>query len=77
MYEWRTVKRKGVVRKGRLDEVPATPQKRDMSPVCRTPEKLERSDEKIVRWVEDKVGAQCFGKKMGLLAGIVGDSAGL
>ena len=70
-------RRNGVVGKGSLDEVPATPQKRDMSPVCRTPEKLERSDEKIVRWVEDKVGAQCFGKKMGLLAGIVGDSAGL
>ena len=34
-----------------------------MSPVSRTPEKLERSDEKIVRWVSDKVGAECFGKK--------------
>ena len=56
-------RRKGVVGKGRLDEVPATPQKRDSSPVSRTPEKLERSDEKIVRWVNDKVGAECFGKK--------------
>ena len=51
-------RRNGVVGKGSLDEVPATPQKRDMSPVCRTPEKLERSDEKIVRWVNDKVGAE-------------------
>ena len=57
--------RKGFVGKGRLDEVPATPEKRNMAPVCETPEKLERRDEEIVRWVQEKVGAECFGKTKG------------
>ena len=58
-------RRKVVDRRGRLDEVPATPQKRDTSPVCGTPEKLQRTDLMVVRWVETQVGAQCFGEKNG------------
>ena len=36
-----------------------------MAPVCQTPEKLERRDEEIVRWVQERVGAECFGKTKG------------